>query len=301
MVQKYRSIVFTWNNYNENDLHHMKSPAVLENVKYIIFGREIAPTTETPHLQGFVYFKSQKTYSAVKKLFKNQAVHLEPKRGTFDQAIDYCKKEDKNYFEYGEKPKEPIECGKYGGDKWDEVCSLAEQGRFAEIPRSYYIRYYNTLYNIHKKYKQQLVDDKFECPEIELRPWQLKLKAILDGPVDKRKIYFVHDEKGNAGKSTFATWLEFNYDNVTIQRPAKGADMAYAYDPQTKIFILDVPRSKTDHCNWTFLEEVKDRRVFSSKYESESRKIEFCHVIVMCNDLPPRNAFSEDRWEIITV
>ena len=58
---------FTLNNYTDEEEAALK---VLDGVKYMVFGHEIAPTTLTPHLQGYIYFKNDKTFTAVKKINK---------------------------------------------------------------------------------------------------------------------------------------------------------------------------------------------------------------------------------------
>lgn len=71
--------------------------------RYLVFGRETAPTTGTKHLQGLVVFDTQRTSKKIKKMFPT--IHLEPMRGTHKQASDYCKKE-KDFEEFGELPKQ---------------------------------------------------------------------------------------------------------------------------------------------------------------------------------------------------
>lgn len=75
---------------------------------YYVYGKEVAPTTGTPHLQFMVCFISKKRLTAVKKLLRNDA-HWEIKSGnsTFKQASDYCKK-DGNFVEWGVLPKEQM-------------------------------------------------------------------------------------------------------------------------------------------------------------------------------------------------
>lgn len=91
-----RGWCFTINNYTDQDTESMP------NVPgYVIYGREVAPETGTPHLQGFAYFPNKATFKKVKALFPR--AHIEIMKGTAEQAIVYCKKEG-NFTEHGEPP-----------------------------------------------------------------------------------------------------------------------------------------------------------------------------------------------------
>lgn len=72
---------------------------------YIIYQKEICPSTEKVHWQGYVEFKNQKRMSEVKKAFDDNTLHLECRHGTQEQAIEYCKKKESNAGE------DPIEFG----------------------------------------------------------------------------------------------------------------------------------------------------------------------------------------------
>jgi len=87
--------VFTWNNYPEN------ADEILAAIphKYLVYGREIAPETGTPHLQGFIQVPSRKRFSALKKLFPG--CWLRRARAKPEQAAEYAKK-DGNYVELGQ-------------------------------------------------------------------------------------------------------------------------------------------------------------------------------------------------------
>ena len=67
----------------------------------VVFGKEVA-TTGTKNLQGVTVFKSGKTTSAVKKFYGISKFHLEPKKGTFTDASDYCKKSLQSHDEWKE-------------------------------------------------------------------------------------------------------------------------------------------------------------------------------------------------------
>jgi len=69
---------------------------------YLIVAKEVS-STGTHHLQGFLSLKKRTSFSKLKKLFVRY--HIESRRGTFQQAVDYCKK-DGDYIEVGVPPKQ---------------------------------------------------------------------------------------------------------------------------------------------------------------------------------------------------
>lgn len=73
-----------------------------EETEYIIVGSEICPDTGKQHWQGYAEFSKQNRLSTLKKLWNNDKIHWEPRRGTQEQAIKYCMKDGK-FKEYGKK------------------------------------------------------------------------------------------------------------------------------------------------------------------------------------------------------
>ena len=95
---KYRAFVFTINNWTEEDLNAVKE---LE-CEYCITGAEIGENG-TPHLQGYVYFKFQRTFNSVSKMLPR--AHLAAAKGTAHQNWLYCTKQE-TIWEYGQQPKQ---------------------------------------------------------------------------------------------------------------------------------------------------------------------------------------------------
>lgn len=69
-----------------------------EGVFFLVYGRELGEAG-TPHLQGYIEFRARKRLSAAKKAVGERA-HLEPRRGTFWEAYEYCVK-DGDFEQYG--------------------------------------------------------------------------------------------------------------------------------------------------------------------------------------------------------
>lgn len=96
--------VFTLNNYTEGEIPLYRTDAAFQcvpkwdhrNLAYIGFGREVASSTGTPHLQGMVVFTRSVGMRTLKKL--NERAHWQPMRGTFEEARTYCSKD--NYCEW---------------------------------------------------------------------------------------------------------------------------------------------------------------------------------------------------------
>lgn len=84
-----RNYVFTFNNYPE-DLSEFRTK--LEGLcTYFIYGKEVAPTTGTPHLQGYFQLKEKERITGLVK--KLPGVHLVVAKGGFEANKDYCSKE----------------------------------------------------------------------------------------------------------------------------------------------------------------------------------------------------------------
>lgn len=93
-MSSYRNCVFTLNNYTDDDVDRI----LKWDCKYVIVGKETAPTTGTKHLQGYVEWGRSVRLSTLKNLCKR--THWEARKGTASQAIDYCKK-DNDFVENG--------------------------------------------------------------------------------------------------------------------------------------------------------------------------------------------------------
>lgn len=95
-MSRSRSFVFTCNNWKEED----EARVSMLGAQYHVYGKEVGESG-TPHLQGYVYFKSQRSLKSIQK--KLPGFHVEPRRGTHDQAREYCIK-DGDYVEVGDPP-----------------------------------------------------------------------------------------------------------------------------------------------------------------------------------------------------
>lgn len=80
-----------------------------EKINYIIWQLEKCPDTEKFHYQGYVEFKKPCKFTCMKKIFDDNTIHLEVRKGTQEQAINYCKKKESQIegpWEYGEPGKQ---------------------------------------------------------------------------------------------------------------------------------------------------------------------------------------------------
>jgi len=67
-------------------------PEYLKSIKYAIFGDEVGDGGYR-HWQGYIELKSPTRLAGVKKLLHRTDAHLEIRRGSREEARDYCKKE----------------------------------------------------------------------------------------------------------------------------------------------------------------------------------------------------------------
>lgn len=73
-----------------------------DNIRYICYGVERCPSTDRLHLQGFVIFCRTCRMPKCKEWLGGNGLHIESRRGSRDQARDYCRKSDGEFFEWGQ-------------------------------------------------------------------------------------------------------------------------------------------------------------------------------------------------------
>lgn len=79
---------FTINKYTEDDLEACMTAVDDDICKYIVFGLERAPTTGTPHIQGYLECKGQKSRATLSKAFPRASFIIS--NGDPFQAAIYC-------------------------------------------------------------------------------------------------------------------------------------------------------------------------------------------------------------------
>lgn len=95
---RYRNVVFTVNNWTQADWDTIWN---CDKLSYLVMGQEIAPTTGTPHIQGYCEFGGkQATYSVVQRCLGGHAWFKARASKLPEKAANYCK-EDGKFVERG--------------------------------------------------------------------------------------------------------------------------------------------------------------------------------------------------------
>lgn len=170
-----------------------------ETCKYYVIGKEIA-TTGTPHLQGYAEFKNPRYPKAVAQLLKG--CHIEIRKGTREQATDYCKK-DGNYIEHED--------------------GFQPQGKRTDLS------FYPTM--------REAAENSVSYQAIKMNQARLE---YLEAPRDwKPEVYWYYGETGT-GKSRKARWTATQLDrDAHVYTKNEGSKWWNGYDAHEIVIIDD--------------------------------------------------------------
>lgn len=86
-----RKWCYTLCNWTVEEYDVLKCAMTTDKIKWYIIGKEVCPTTGTPHLQGFFEFNVRNRPSSLKL---SKRIHFEPKcKGSVEDNYRYCSKE----------------------------------------------------------------------------------------------------------------------------------------------------------------------------------------------------------------
>ena len=116
-MSRHHAYCFTINNYTKSD--EFACEQLRKHATYMIVGKEVAPTTGTPHYQGFIRLKNAMTFHTIQKFLTR--ARLVVANGNDFQNQKYCAEDGNLLFEHGE----PTEQGKRSDLK--EIATLIKE------------------------------------------------------------------------------------------------------------------------------------------------------------------------------
>lgn len=280
-------------------------------VSYIILQGEYCKDNKK-HIQGFCQFTGQKRLEQIKKFFGDNTLHIERRRGTVQQARDYCantaeypKEIWHEHIEYGEIQQK--EQGKRNDlikirNDLTEGKTLTECIRDCEDDKilSTILKYSKPLTEYARQIRQINIDEELirEYDEILWNPWQQEILNLIDTIPNKRSINWIYDNVGNSGKSYLTKYLHLK-KKAYVVTGGKNQDIYYGYNYQDTV-IFDLSRTTPDEMNhiYNVIENFKNGYFLSTKYETRPVNFKSPHVIVMSNKMPDITKMSMDRWDI---
>jgi hypothetical protein len=163
----------------------------------------------------------------------------------------------------------------------------------------------NNIQNFYVDKKEKIIQEllKKRYSNITWKPWQQDIFYLIDSEPDKRKIHWFCDKIGGAGKSWFVKYISMKYGMKYGCIDGDGKQnhlfnqirIANEKGQEIKLVIVDCPRDMLGYINYGMIESIKNGMIIC-----KGRPIYFHipHVIIMANEPPKMNKWSEDRYAI---
>jgi len=257
---------FTYNNWTADGVTKLKE-WLTTNCKYACMQEEIAPTTGTPHMQGYMNLKTKKRMATIQKEFGTYAIPLAliNANGTAEENRTYCTDPTK-----GQNQWETGNINIVGQGKRTELTIVAEKAlgkrklkEIAEEHPTTYIKYYRGI--------NSLID-------------------ILDEPPNEREMDIVlFFGAARTGKSTKArSYAKLYGECYNLGIPNGGQVWFDGYNGQDTLLIDEFK-------GWiqpTFLNQLLDKYLLKLPIKGGFVNAKFTHVFITSN-YPPEQWWNE--------
>ena len=238
-------------------------------IKYSIYQHETAPETGMEHIQAYFVFTSPVRLPQAKAYLGSDTWHLEVRRGTHEQARDYCKKPPGwGMVENGIPPS--------GGGHRSDLARLADMVS-SGTSNSSIADSEPVLYMLHSK----------------------KINALREviTPVEKKRDVYVFWGPTGSGKTRAA--IDLTPESYVIIDACKGAYWFDGYEGQTTIIIDDFTWASWQ---WRDLLRFTDRYPYRAPLKGSFTWLKAStENIVFTSNLPPHLWFKYEHFNYSTL
>lgn len=269
-------------------------------VVYCKYQLEIAPETGRRHIQALIVTDINVSLAMIKKLSPTASFHGKPlswlRYGQTYVAKELTRAPVDEYFSGEEGTPPPGQGARSdlravqqaivgGATTWD---LMNEHSGVMARHRNYVAEYH----------------ELFQARQLQMTPflaregWQQGLMDILEGFPSRRTILWYCDSVGNVGKSYFAD--HYGDHRSCVVNGGTHSDIFHLLAgtlPKDVVFF-DYPREKEGNFPYSVLEQLKNGRFTSGKYQSRAVRFRVPHVVVFANFYPDTTKMSQDRWMI---
>lgn len=258
--------------------------------------KEVAPTTGAIHYHILITFKKKQRFNAVCKWFGKVEGNAHPnvQKTLYKQAATEYVNKYLDYQQFGNQSKgKRNDIAAYR----DAIIGGATDLELARDHASCYARYGQCRKDLRRAVKTEAANQKSKTKyeNAKLKRWQrIVIEDLLEQ--DDREVMWIWDAIGNVGKSWLAGYLECKHNAFVVEQGKKN-DIAHAYDYEP-IVCFDLTRMQSEHMNYSTIENFKNGRIFSGKYDSGVKRFDPCKVVVFANWEPDESKLSADRWDI---
>lgn len=263
------NFIFTYNNYTAQGEEELKGWLAL-HAKYAVYGHEIAPSTGTPHLQGYISLRKKMRMTTLQGKMReiNVNLSLQVAKASANENRVYCTKADKdNFFECGDIN----HCSSVRSDLREVTEQIAAGKRLYEIyesNRTCFIQYHSGIKSA------VALEEKILCPKVR----NDLTVSVFYGEAGTGKSHRAV-EICNAGK------LDYFFCNS----PQGGVVWWDGYDREPAVIIDDFKGWIKPHDLWRILDKWELRL----PTKGSIRYAFYTHVFITSN-YPPLSWYSDE-------
>lgn len=252
-----------------------------KDLRYIICGAEVCPETGRHHWQGYAEVTRAMGIKGIKEVLGSNDVHLEPRRGSQQQAIDYCRKLDsglldesggKVLYEWGTPARDGVRTGHSKNKNYSEMLQMSTYQeavqKFRELEPADYLRFGPSV-------KRGLMEH-FRENKVFIRDASSFNVPLISDDVLSKFAYVITGVSG-AGKTAFAKahfknpLVLSHIDDLKRFSPVEHDglifdDMSFAHWPVNAcIHLLDMEDDRSINCRHTCgIIPAWTKRIFTS-------------------------------------